>query len=117
MLFHNKALIQFTEGRENHLRGMVKVECRDNTGKYPFILFIDGVSFVYMDDKKRESDIINLKISFPELKFIKNYHVCIPYYHHYYVGAEDKSGAVENAHNSTGTMGEYDEHNIFVEEV
>ena len=45
------------------------------------------------------------------------YHVGIPYYYHIYVEADTEKEAIEKAHNSEGSMGEYDENNIFVEEV
>ena len=45
------------------------------------------------------------------------YHVGIPYYYHFYVEADTEEEAIEKAHNSEGSMGEYDENNIFVETV
>ena len=48
---------------------------------------------------------------------ITTYHVGIPYYYHFYVEADTEEEAIEKAHNSEGSMGEYDENNIFVETV
>ena len=46
----------------------------------------------------------------------KKYHVVIPYFYHFYVDAETEEEAIQIAHDSEGSMGEYDEKNIFVEE-
>ena len=43
------------------------------------------------------------------------YHVVIPYYYHFYVEAESEEEAITEAHNTEGTMDEYDENGIFVE--
>jgi len=43
------------------------------------------------------------------------YHVAIPYYYHFYVEADSEEEAIDNAHNTVGSMGEYDEEHIFVE--
>ena len=43
------------------------------------------------------------------------YHVAIPYYYHFYVDADSEEEAIDNAHNTVGSMGEYDEEHIFVE--
>ena len=45
------------------------------------------------------------------------YHVIIPYYYHFYVEAESEEEAITEAHNTVGTMDEYDEDGILVEEM
>ena len=47
----------------------------------------------------------------------RRYHVGIPYIYNFYVDATSEEEAIEKAHNSEGSMGEYDEFNIFVEEM
>ena len=48
---------------------------------------------------------------------LQRYHVGIPYYYHFYVDATSEEEAIQKAHDSEGSMGEYDEANIFVEEL
>ena len=47
----------------------------------------------------------------------RRYHVGIPYIYNFYVDATSEEEAIEKALNSEGSMGEYDEFNIFVEEM
>ena len=47
----------------------------------------------------------------------RRYHVGIPYIYNFYVDATSEEEAIEKAHDSEGSMGEYDEDNIFVEEI
>ena len=48
----------------------------------------------------------------------RRFHVGIPYIYNFYVDATTEEEAIEKAHNSGGgSMGEYDETNIFVEEI
>ena len=43
------------------------------------------------------------------------YHVVIPYEYHFFVEAASEEEAIDKAHNTEGSMGEYDEEHIFVE--
>jgi hypothetical protein len=46
----------------------------------------------------------------------KRYHVAIPYWFHFYVDAVDESDALDKAHETDGSMGEYDDDQAFIEE-